>query len=87
MAHHFTRRQALSAFSGLAVATLAAPHVAKAEAPLTFYGPPAAPSAVLAHAVKGGFLKDVAPGAFFKAWKTPDEMRAAVASGSMGAVW
>lgn len=77
---HLTRRQALSAFSGLAVATLAAPHVARAEAPLTFYGPPAAPSAVLAHAVKGGFLKDVAPGAVFKAWKTPDEMRAAVAN-------
>jgi NitT/TauT family transport system substrate-binding protein len=86
MAHHLTRRQALSALSGFTVATLAAPHILKAETPLTFYGPPAAPSAVLAHAVKGGFLKDVAPKAVFKAWKTPDEMRAAVASGSMGAV-
>lgn len=82
----YTRRRALSLLSGLTVAGLAAPSILKAEAPLVFYGPPAAPSAVLAHAVKGGFLKDVAPEAVFKAWKTPDEMRAAVASGSMGAV-
>lgn len=54
MAHHLTRRQALSALSGFTVATLAAPHILKAETPLTFYGPPAAPSAVLAHAVKAG---------------------------------
>jgi NitT/TauT family transport system substrate-binding protein len=82
----FTRRQTLSALSAFTVAGLAAPSRLRAEVPLTFYGPPAAPSAVLAHAVKGGFLNEVAPGAIFKAWKTPDEMRAAVASGSMGAV-
>lgn len=82
----FTRRQTLSALSAFTVAGLAAPSRLRAEVPLTFYGPPAAPSAVLAHAVKGGFLNEVAPGAVFKAWKTPDEMRAAVASGSMGAV-
>lgn len=81
-----TRREALTGFSALTVATLAAPSLLRAAEPLTLYGPPAAPSAVLAHAVKGGFLKDLAPGAVFRAWKTPDEMRAAVASGSMGAV-
>lgn len=80
------RRTLLGAVSALAVATLAMPAVLRAASPLTLYGPPAAPSAVLAHAVKGGFLKDVAPSAVFRAWKTPDEMRAAVASGSMGAV-
>lgn len=80
------RRDVLTGISALAVATLAAPSILRAAAPLTLYGPPAAPSAVLAHAVKGGFLKDVAPDAAFRAWKTPDEMRAAVASGSMGAV-
>ena len=81
-----TRRKALAGVSALTVATLAAPAILRAATTLTLYGPPAAPSAVLAHAVKGGFLKDVAPGAAFRAWKTPDEMRAAVASGSMGAV-
>lgn len=84
--NNLNRRDVLRGFSALTVATLAAPAIARAAAPLTLYGPPAAPSAVLAHAVQGGFLKDVAPGAIFRAWKTPDEMRAAVASGSMGAV-
>lgn len=82
----FTRRKALAVLSGFALAGVAAPSILRAEAPIVFYGPPAAPSAVLAHAVKGGFLEDVASGATFKVWKTPDEMRAAVASGSMGAV-
>jgi len=81
-----TRRDVLAGLSALSVATLASPSILRAVAPLALYGPPAAPSAVLAHAVKGGFLKDVAPAAVFRAWKTPDEMRAAVASGSMGAV-
>lgn len=82
----FNRREVLGTLSAL-TAALAAPSILRAaDAPLTLYGPPAAPSAVLAHAVKAGFLKDVAPGAAFRAWKTPDEMRAAVASGSMGAV-
>lgn len=80
------RRDVLAGFSALAVATLAAPSLLRAQTPLVFHGPPAAPSAVLAHAVKGGFLDEVAPGALFRAWKTPDEMRASVASGSMGAV-
>lgn len=82
----FNRREVLAGLSAMTAATLAAPSLLRAAEPLTFYGPPAAPSAVLAHAVKGGFLKDVAPAAVFRAWKTPDEMRAAVASGSMGAV-
>ncbi len=82
----FNRREVLAGLSALTAATLAAPAILRAAGPLTLYGPPAAPSAVLAHAVKAGFLRDVAPGAVFRAWKTPDEMRAAVASGSMGAV-
>jgi len=81
-----TRREALAGLAAVTTATLAVPSVLRAETALTLYGPPAAPSAVLAHAVEAGFLKEVAPGATFRAWKTPDEMRAAVASGSMGAV-
>ncbi len=80
------RRELVAGVSALTAAALAAPSLLRAAEPMTLYGPPAAPSAVLAHAVKGGFLKDIAPDAVFRAWKTPDEMRAAVASGSMGAV-
>ncbi len=72
--------------STIATSALACPSILKAEEPLTILGPTAAPSAVLAHAAKSGLLRDVAPRVNFKAWKTPDEMRAAVASGSADAV-
>lgn len=77
-------RRALLASAG--AATLALPCPAFAAEPLTFWGPPAAPSIVLAQAVASGALKEVAPTAAFKTWRTPDEMRAGLSSGAMQAV-
>jgi NitT/TauT family transport system substrate-binding protein len=53
---------------------------------LVLYGPPAGPSITLAYAVGKGLLRDVATKVEFKVWRTPDEMRAGLASGSMQAV-
>lgn len=74
------------ALAGLSAGVGARPHIARAAEPLVLWGPPAAPSIVLANAVAGGALKDIAPGASFKVWKTPDEMRAGIASGTFRAV-
>lgn len=60
-------------------------HCRTAE-PLTLWGPPAAPSIILGASIADGLLKPFAPGASFKAWKTPDEMRAGLSSGNMTAV-
>lgn len=77
-------RRAFLASAGAAV--IASPCVAAAAEPLTFWGPPAAPSIVLAQAVASGAMKDVAPAAAFRTWRTPDEMRAGLSSGAMQAV-
>ena len=53
---------------------------------LVLYGPPAGPSITMAYAVGKGLLRDVADKVEFKVWRTPDEMRAGLASGSMQAV-
>ena len=53
---------------------------------LVLYGPPAGPSITLAYAVGKGLLRDVAEKVEFKVWRTPDEMRAGLSSGSMQAV-
>ncbi|MUO85296.1 PhnD/SsuA/transferrin family substrate-binding protein [Agrobacterium vitis] len=53
---------------------------------LVLYGPPAGPSITLAYAVGKGLLRDVADKVEFKVWRTPDEMRAGLSSGSMQAV-
>jgi NitT/TauT family transport system substrate-binding protein len=65
---------------------LAMPRLAKAAGPLTLWGPPAAPSIVLAQAIANGALKEVDAAAAFKTWRTPDEMRAGLSSGAMQAV-
>lgn len=57
-----------------------------ALAELTLFGPPAGPSVTLAYAVGAGLLRDVADKASFKVWRTPDEMRAGLTSGTMQAV-
>jgi NitT/TauT family transport system substrate-binding protein len=57
-----------------------------ADSSLALWGPPAAPSIVLAQAVASGALKDISPSAVFKTWRTPDEMRAGLSSGTMQAV-
>ncbi len=77
-----TRRTFLAAGAGL----IACPYIARAAKPLVLWGPPAAPSAALAAAVAQGALKDLAPGAEFRVWRTPDEMRAGISSGTMEAV-
>ncbi|MFD2249464.1 NitT/TauT family transport system substrate-binding protein [Pseudochelatococcus lubricantis] len=73
-----------SFIAGLAFASLAAR--ARAAEPLVLWGPPAAPSIVLAQAVASGALKEVAPDVTFKVWKTPDEMRAGISAGTFRAV-
>jgi NitT/TauT family transport system substrate-binding protein len=72
--------------TGLSTVMLACPRIGRAAEPLTLWGPPAAPSIILAQAIADGLIKPFAPGASFKAWKTPDEMRAGLSSGSMTAV-
>lgn len=67
-------------------AVIAWPDTATAAAPLTLWGPPAAPSIVLGQAVASGALKEIDASATFKTWRTPDEMRAGLSSGTMQAV-
>lgn len=67
-------------------ASLVSPYTAAAVEPFTLWGPPAAPSVVLAQAVSSGALKDIDASAVFKTWRTPDEMRAGISSGRMQAV-
>lgn len=54
-----------------------------AAAPLVIWGPPATPSVTVAHAITSGALDSIVPGVAFKIWKTPDEMRAGLSSGTM----
>lgn len=53
---------------------------------LAFHGPPAGPSITLAHAVATEAFAGIAATASFATWKDPDELRAGLASGTMGAV-
>ncbi len=53
---------------------------------LVLYGPPAGPSITLTYAVGAGLLRDVAERVRFRIWRTPDEMRAGLTSGTMQAV-
>lgn len=72
--------------AAISTAMFASPRIGRAAEPLVLWGPPAAPSIVLAQAIADGLLKPFAPGASFKTWRTPDEMRAGLSSGSMTAV-
>ncbi len=69
-----------------AAAALSAPRLARAADPLVLWGPPAAPSLVLQRIVADGTLRNLAPEVTFRAWRNPDEMRAGIGSGTMGAV-
>jgi len=64
-------------------AAIARPHRGFAAEPLTLWGPPAAPSIVLAQAVASGALREIDAASVFRTWRTPDEMRAGLASGTM----
>jgi len=73
--------------AGLPLVCVTGIRFAQGAAPLTLWGPPAAPSIILAQAIATGLPNAVAPdGAVFKVWKTPDEMRAGISSNTMEAV-
>ncbi len=81
MTNRFTRRSTL-ALGAAALGSLAAP-ARLAAAPLSelsLWGPPAGPSAVLAHAAASGALSAVADKVRFTAWRNPDELRVGLTS-------
>lgn len=79
-----SRRTFLSglALTGLSAGVLFRPYIARATEPLVLWGPPAAPSIILAQAAQSGLLSDVGIHATFRTWKSPDELRAGISSGS-----
>lgn len=86
----FSRRTALAGIgAGLALHAFSragGPAYAAALEELVLYGPPAGPSIVLAQAVASGALAPLAARASFRVWRNPDEMRAGLTSGTMGAL-
>lgn len=90
IASSLPRRTALAGLGGALalplLARLAGPARAAALEELVLYGPPAGPSIVLAEAVASGALAPLAGKASFKVWRNPDEMRAGLTSGTMGAL-
>jgi len=63
----------------------AAPSILRAAplARIALHGPPAAPSIVLAHAIAAGLLAELAPEVTLSTWRTPDELRAGLTSGTI----
>jgi NitT/TauT family transport system substrate-binding protein len=80
-----SRRSFIAGTSAAATGALFAPAILRAEEPLVFWGPSATPSVVVAEALASGDLEAIAPGASFRAWKTPDELRAGLSSGAIPA--
>lgn len=78
-------RRALLAGAGALAAALAAPAVLRAAplARLALFGPPAGPSITLAHAVASGALKDLSAEVSLTVWRSPDELRAGLTSGTI----
>lgn len=78
-------RRLVLAGAGALAATLAAPAILRAAplARLALYGPPAGPSITLAHAVAGGILADLSDDVSLTVWRTPDELRAGLTSGTI----
>ena len=81
---HPSRRSVLAGAGALAAA-LAAPSILRAAplARLALYGPPAGPSITLAHAVATGALADLSGEVSLTVWRTPDELRAGLTSGTI----
>ena len=79
-----SRRSALAGAAAMAMA-FAAPSILRAAplARIALYGPPAAPSIVLAHAIAAGLLAELAPEVTLSTWRTPDELRAGLTSGTI----
>jgi NitT/TauT family transport system substrate-binding protein len=80
-----SRRSFLTGSTAVAAVTLFAPSLVRAQEPLALWGPGATPSVIVAQALASGDLADLFPGATFRAWKTPDELRAGLSSGSIPA--
>ncbi len=80
-----SRRSFLAGTAATTVVATFAPAILRAQEPLTFWGPGATPSIVVAQAIASGDLEAIAPGATFRAWKTPDELRAGLSSGAIPA--
>ncbi|SMH36642.1 ABC transporter substrate-binding protein [Azospirillum agricola] len=81
-----TRRTALAGLGAALAVPARRSAFAAAPAPLpelTLWGPPAGPSITLVHAIASGLLRPVADKVVFKAWRTPDELRAGLTSGTM----
>lgn len=78
-------RRLVLAGAGAMGATFAAPSILRAAplAQIALYGPPAAPSIVLAHAIAAGMLAELAPEITLTTWRTPDELRAGLTSGTI----
>ncbi|WP_323009982.1 ABC transporter substrate-binding protein [Paracoccus sp. (in: a-proteobacteria)] len=78
-------RRALLAGAGALAVTLAAPRTLRAAplARLALFGPPAGPSITLAHAVASGALKELSDDVSLTVWRTPDELRAGLTSGTI----
>lgn len=88
-----TRRSVLLGMTALSAGLLASRVMgcvayAQGEAleELILYGPPAGPSILLAEALASGELEGLAGKTGFKVWRSPDEMRAGLTSGTMSAV-
>lgn len=78
-----TRRSFIAGSGGIA-AVLGAPAILHAQtARLALYGPPAAPTVTLAHAVETGMLAPFAGDISLTVWRTPDELRAGLTSGDI----
>ncbi|UJF23952.1 ABC transporter substrate-binding protein [Suttonella sp. R2A3] len=69
----------------LASASAAAlsPVLAQNASPITLWGPPVAPTALLSLAAQDEALQEVYPGISAKTWATPDQLRAGLANGEM----
>ena len=85
MASPLSRRQALSTLAlGAAGAAMGcAGPVQDDPAHLTLWGPPAGPTIILAHAVHLGLTEFMAETVAVRAWRSPDELRAGLTSGTI----
>lgn len=77
-----SRRHVLTAGAALA-ATACSPRGNAGIGGPRIWGPPAGPSIILALAAQDGLLQQAFPEASIAAWRSPDELRAGLTSGSM----
>jgi NitT/TauT family transport system substrate-binding protein len=78
-----TRRSVLAAAAAALVAPAIRPALAAERETITVWGPPAAPSIAMFHAIATGGLRALTDRAQFKIWRNPDELRAGLASKTM----